>query len=203
MPPNEFSMERKIERRERHRMTTYTGGCHCGDLAIEYKTALQPGDWPLRECQCSFCRKHAMLNTSDPDGKALIVVRNPASLRRYRFATGVTDFLICANSGVYIGATMMKDGWVVLDRSCAHTRSRLTSSSCARRKCSMHCCSRSLNGSWDIHDSPRLRHGLAAVRSFTALRHCRKDCGYSSAYVCFVDERLPFDTLVKGVLPPT
>jgi len=35
-------------------MTMYTGGCHCGDLAIEYKTALQPGNWPLRECQCSF-----------------------------------------------------------------------------------------------------------------------------------------------------
>lgn len=103
-------------------MTTYAGGCHCGDLAIEYKTALQPADWPLRECQCNFCRKHAMLSTSDPNGQALILVRNSASLRRYRFATAVTDFLICARCGVYIGATVMNDGWVVLNArtvSCA------------------------------------------------------------------------------------
>lgn len=96
-------------------MTIYTGGCHCGNLAIEYKTALEPDNWPLRECQCSFCRKHAMLSTSDPNGEVLIVVRDPACLRRYRFATGVTDFLICANCGVYIGATVMNDGWVVLN----------------------------------------------------------------------------------------
>lgn len=53
-------------------MTVYTGSCHCGGLAIEYKTALQPVYWPLRECQCSFCRKHAMLSTSDPNGDTAV-----------------------------------------------------------------------------------------------------------------------------------
>lgn len=96
-------------------MTIYTGSCHCGGLAIEYTTALQPVDWPLRECQCSFCRKHAMLSTSDPNGEALLIVRDPASLRRYRFATEVTDFIICARCGVYIGATVMNDGWIVIN----------------------------------------------------------------------------------------
>jgi len=100
----------------------YTGSCHCGDLAVEYQTALEPADWPLRECQCSFCRKHAMLSTSDPNGEVRLLVQSPESLRRYRFATGVTDFLICARCGVYVGATVKNDGWMVLNgraMSCA------------------------------------------------------------------------------------
>jgi hypothetical protein len=32
-----------LGRWEKHKMTIYAGGCHCGDLAIEYKTTLQPG----------------------------------------------------------------------------------------------------------------------------------------------------------------
>jgi hypothetical protein len=96
-------------------MTTYRGSCHCGDLTIEYETALEPGSWPLRECQCSFCRKHAMLSTSDPNGEVLLLVKNSASLKRYRFATGVTDFLLCARCGVYLGATVMNDAWIVLN----------------------------------------------------------------------------------------
>lgn len=114
-------------------MTTYAGGCHCGDLTIEYTTALQPDEWPLRECQCSFCRKHAMLSTSDPNGEALIVVRDPTSLRRYRFATGVTDFLICANCGVYIGATVMSDGWAVLNARAMNCASDLVARSAEPR----------------------------------------------------------------------
>jgi hypothetical protein len=96
-------------------MVTYTGTCDCGDINIEYRTDLVPADWPIRECQCSFCRKHAMLSTSDPDGEVVLTVRDPASLRRYRFATGVTDFLICARCGVYVGATVVNDGWMVIN----------------------------------------------------------------------------------------
>ena len=96
-------------------MVTYIGSCHCGDLSIEYRTALAPADWPLRECQCSFCRKHAMLSTSDPDGEVVLTVHGPAALNRYRFATGVTDFLICARCGVYVGATVVNDGWMVIN----------------------------------------------------------------------------------------
>lgn len=94
---------------------TYTGACHCGDLTIEYRTDLASAEWSLRESQCSFCRKHAMLSTSDPDGEIVLTVRDPTSLSRYRFATGVTDFLICARCGVYVGATVVDDGWMVIN----------------------------------------------------------------------------------------
>jgi hypothetical protein len=96
-------------------MTNYTGACHCGDLSIRYRTGLTPAQWPLRECQCSFCRKHAMLSTSDPDGEVVLAVRAPDALKRYRFATGVTDFLLCGRCGVYIGATVVNDGWIVIN----------------------------------------------------------------------------------------
>jgi hypothetical protein len=96
-------------------MVTYVGACHCGDLRLEYRTDLVPARWPLRECQCSFCRKHAMLSTSDPDGEVVLKLRDSAALNRYRFATGVTDFLICARCGVYVGATVVNDGWMVIN----------------------------------------------------------------------------------------
>lgn len=111
----------------------YTGACHCGDLNIEYRTDLAPADWPLRECQCSFCRKHAMLSTSDPDGEVVLTVRDPASLARYRFATGVTDFLICARCGLYVGATVLNDGWIVINGRVMDCAAELLTRSADRR----------------------------------------------------------------------
>ena len=96
-------------------MAIYTSACHCGDLSMKNQNGLAPANWPLREYQCSLCRKHAMLSTSDPNGEIVLQVRDPASLRRYRFATGVTDFLICAHCGAYVGATIMDDGRMMLN----------------------------------------------------------------------------------------
>src|SRR5258708_2604645 len=36
----------------------YQGGCHCGNLRIEFETALSPAEIELRACPCTFCRKH-------------------------------------------------------------------------------------------------------------------------------------------------
>ena len=96
-------------------METYLGACHCGELTIEYRTDLPLSRWPLRECQCSFCRKHMMLSTSDPDGEVVVRSRSSAALNRYRFGTGVTDFIVCALCGVYVGATVMGDRWMVIN----------------------------------------------------------------------------------------
>jgi hypothetical protein len=44
-----------------------------------------------------------------------VSIKDPAKLKRYRFALNTTDFLICETCGVYIGATLEdKDGaWMV------------------------------------------------------------------------------------------
>lgn len=83
---------------------TYLAACHCGNLSARYECTSAPGEIALRACACSFCRKHNARTTSDPDGRAEIVVRDPAALTLYRFGQRTADFLVCGNCGVYLGA---------------------------------------------------------------------------------------------------
>ncbi len=82
------------------------GGCHCGNIAISYRTGVAPAATQVRACQCSFCRKHAARAVSDPEGHAEITVRDLRSLRRYRFALATAEFFICKICGVYVAAVM-------------------------------------------------------------------------------------------------
>ena len=43
---------------------------------------------------------------SDPAGRLGVAVRDGDLLLRYRFALGITDFLVCKSCGVYVAATM-------------------------------------------------------------------------------------------------
>ncbi|HEY6483385.1 MAG TPA: hypothetical protein VIY54_07645 [Steroidobacteraceae bacterium] len=85
-------------------LVTYQGGCHCGAIGYSYRTELAPGEWPIRACQCAFCRAHGARTTSDPNGVLEFHARQPA-LRLYRFAQCITDFLLCGTCGIYIGAS--------------------------------------------------------------------------------------------------
>jgi hypothetical protein len=91
-------------------MTILTGGCHCGNVRVAFETSLDPRDLPLRACQCSFCRRHGSVSASDPAGRLVVEVRQPERLQRYRFALGITDFLICRTCGVYVAAIMETEG---------------------------------------------------------------------------------------------
>lgn len=82
----------------------YEGHCHCGAIGFTYRTGLETRNWSVRACQCSFCRAHHALSTSDPAGNLEFSLREPELLSRYRFGQGITDFLICRRCGVYIGA---------------------------------------------------------------------------------------------------
>jgi hypothetical protein len=79
-------------------------------MKVAFETALDPRSLPLRACQCSFCRRHGGVTTSDPAGRLVVEVRQPGRLQRYRFALGITDFLICGTCGVYVAAVMEVDG---------------------------------------------------------------------------------------------
>jgi hypothetical protein len=84
----------------------FEGGCHCGNLAYVFEASAGLDVIGLRADQCSFCRAHRNRTTSDPKGIMRIFVREPSALSRYRFGLGITDFLICARCGVFIGALM-------------------------------------------------------------------------------------------------
>lgn len=97
--------------------TRHDARCHCGAISLAFTTRRAPSALPLRECQCSFCRKHGARTTADPDGFAEIRVTDKAALLRYRFGLGTADYLVCARCGVYLAAVMEEGGraWAVLN----------------------------------------------------------------------------------------
>src|SRR4029450_9767709 len=91
-------------------LRAYEGGCHCGAIGFVYRTALPAERWSIRACQCTFCRAHDALSTSDPRGELEFQLREPALLQRYRFGRRTADFLLCRRCGVYVGARMAAEG---------------------------------------------------------------------------------------------
>ena len=88
-------------------MTRHAGSCHCGAVSLSFTTG-QP--LAVRECQCSFCRKHGARNVSDPAGHCEL--ESSITLVRYRFGLGITDFLFCPTCGCYLAAVMADgDQW--------------------------------------------------------------------------------------------
>ena len=85
-------------------MRTFEGSCHCGNLSLTLETAKPPAAFSVRACGCSFCRRHQTRTIADPAGKVAIAARDPARLSRYRFGLKTTDFLVCRDCGVYLGA---------------------------------------------------------------------------------------------------
>lgn len=90
--------------------TEYKGSCHCGAIGYLYRTGIAPGQWSIRACQCSFCRAHDALSTSDPDGDISFTATKPGLLQKYRFGLKTADFLLCRKCGVYIGALIETGG---------------------------------------------------------------------------------------------
>ena len=91
-------------------MSAWRGSCHCGAVAFDYETAKPPGEWPVRECQCSFCQKHGACYTSDPAGTLRFTHREAAALSRYRFGHHTADFVFCGRCGGYLGAVTEEGG---------------------------------------------------------------------------------------------
>jgi hypothetical protein len=105
------------------------GRCHCGNLRFEFETAVPLAELPLRACQCSFCRAHGVLSTSDPRGRVDVEAKDPAQVERYRFGLGITDYLICRRCGVYLVAVAEMDGarYAVINANVLERRAEMTS----------------------------------------------------------------------------
>lgn len=92
------------------RMHSCAGGCHCGNLAFELELPEPPRVYNPRACDCDFCRAHGAAYLSDPGGKLVIRVKDPASLGRYRQGSGTAACLFCKSCGVLIGVACEIDG---------------------------------------------------------------------------------------------
>ena len=90
-------------------MTVYPGSCHCGAVKIELMSAKQPAEMRIGRCACSFCRRHGARTMGDPGGSVAFHAA-PGAVSRYRFGLGITDYLLCARCGTYVGAIMEDEG---------------------------------------------------------------------------------------------
>ena len=88
----------------------FTGSCHCGNIRYRFTTRLGLHELPLRRCNCGFCRKQGAAYASDPSGDLALEIKEPEALKKYRFSSGVVDFLICRNCGVMTTAIASIDG---------------------------------------------------------------------------------------------
>lgn len=88
----------------------FEGRCHCGAIGFTFRTAVPPGEWAVRACQCSFCRGHGARTTAGSHARVRFDFTDPAKLRRYRFGARTSDFLVCSNCGVYLGSVLTSGG---------------------------------------------------------------------------------------------
>ena len=83
----------------------FEGRCHCGAIGFTFRS--EPSTrWGVRACQCSFCRGHGARTVSDPEGSVTFQITEASKLRRYRFGTRSSEFLICGDCGVYVAALL-------------------------------------------------------------------------------------------------
>ena len=87
-----------------------SGGCHCGNVHVEFESMRSPSELVLRLCTCSFCRAHGARTTVDPQGRLRLRISDASAISRYRFGHKTADFLICQRCGVYVAAIMTHNG---------------------------------------------------------------------------------------------
>jgi len=87
-------------------MRVFEASCHCGAIGVAFRSLRKPESWPVRACQCGFCRRHGARTTSDPAGAVALRIGDESKLQRYRFGLRTADFLICRTCGVYIAAML-------------------------------------------------------------------------------------------------
>jgi hypothetical protein len=88
----------------------FEGRCHCGNLSIAFETTIDPGALPVRECACTFCRRHGARSIADRNGWASVRAERVDLVSRYDFGLHTAEFWICSRCGVYVAAVMREPG---------------------------------------------------------------------------------------------
>ena len=75
------------------------GGCHCGNVSYVLQWPESGSQIPVRECGCTFCRKHGGAWTSHRDSKLAAVVDDESIVSKYTFGTATAEFYVCSRCG--------------------------------------------------------------------------------------------------------
>lgn len=86
------------------------GKCHCGNIAFSLTWDPDPKEIPARACDCTFCRKHGGVWTSNPRGALEVTIQDASRVSRYAFGTETAEFQICARCGIVPVVTSRIDG---------------------------------------------------------------------------------------------
>ena len=77
-----------------------SGKCHCGNISFSLTWNPDPKEIPARACDCSFCRKHGGVWTSNPAGALEVRIQDSSRISKYVFGTQTAEFQICARCGI-------------------------------------------------------------------------------------------------------
>ncbi len=77
-------------------LLTHSGGCHCGRVRFECRTAALP---TVLDCDCSICRMSGFLHLIVPAAHFRLL-QGAENLREYNFLTGVARHLFCNVCGI-------------------------------------------------------------------------------------------------------
>jgi hypothetical protein len=83
-------------------MHKLTGGCHCGNIVVDFELASAADEYHPRACDCDFCCKHGAAWLSDANGSLLIRIKEPRESKTYRQGSGQAELLLCRNCGVLV-----------------------------------------------------------------------------------------------------
>lgn len=105
-------------------MFSYSGGCHCARIKLDFRTHLKPLELVIRACSCSFCRGHGARTTRDPEGR----IHFQGKPKRYQFGLRTADFFLCPNCGIYLCAVMKLSDreFATLNINCLDNRSEFS-----------------------------------------------------------------------------
>jgi hypothetical protein len=90
-------------------MHKFTGGCHCGNVAVDFELTSAADEYYPRACDCDFCCKHGAAWLSDANGSLVIRIKEPRESNTYRQGSGQAELLLCKNCGVLVAVLHRSD----------------------------------------------------------------------------------------------
>jgi len=90
-------------------MGPQNAGCHCGRIRASVVLTEPLGEFVPRKCDCDFCMNHGAAFMSDPNGSLRLEFSSPSPPSRYKHRSGLADFWVCGECGVFVSVTYRED----------------------------------------------------------------------------------------------
>ncbi len=108
-----------------------SGSCHCGNLRFALLWPAADSKIAVRECGCTFCKKHAGAWTSHRSSELTVDIIDESIVSRYKFGTKTADFYICSACGIvpFVLSEIDKQTYAVVNVNTFHDGDSISFSS--------------------------------------------------------------------------